>query len=329
MNDSGGAAGGQSYDIIGDIHGRFDKLEALLAHLGYRHDGVSHVPPEGHRALFLGDLIDPKPGHTLAGGVRATLGAVRAMADRGHAAAILGNHELNALCFHTVGPNGRPLRHHGPRNIRTHQGTLDDFPDYEDPQGEWRAAWMPWLKTLPLFLDLGGLRAVHACWHPRHLEFLADKSLEDYAFLVAASDKTNPEGEAIEAVLKGIDLPLPSGHSYVDTTGISRRNFRARWWEHPRAGISCRDLVFPSDERIPVSQLADEALGVIPGYPDDAPPVFFGHYYKSSALVPGPERANVACLDHGASTGGPLVAYRWQGERQLRPEHFLLDRGLA
>ena len=38
------------YDIIGDIHGRIDKLGSLLPRLGYHHDGISHVPPAGRRS---------------------------------------------------------------------------------------------------------------------------------------------------------------------------------------------------------------------------------------------------------------------------------------
>jgi hypothetical protein len=313
-----------SYDIIGDIHGRFDKLDALLRHIGYSKDGPSFVPPPGHRAIFLGDLIDPKPGYTHPGGVRATLLAVRTMVEQGHAQVVMGNHELNAICFHTRAPSGRPLRMHGSRNVSTHQGTLDDFPDYGHPHGEWLSYWIPWLKTLPLFLDLGGLRAVHACWHPQYLEFLADKSLEDDAFLLAASSKANPEGEAIEGVLKGLDVPLPPGYRYLDNLGIPRRSFRVRWWDQPRRGMSYRDCVFPADDRIPEIEAPLSALGIIPGYPEDAPPVFIGHYFKSPHKVPTPERANVACLDHGASVGGPLVAYRWSGEQQLKQEHFLI-----
>ena len=33
------------YDVIGDIHGQADKLEALLQHMGYRpHDGAWRHP---------------------------------------------------------------------------------------------------------------------------------------------------------------------------------------------------------------------------------------------------------------------------------------------
>jgi hypothetical protein len=96
-----------------------------------------------------------------------------------------------------------------------HQGTLDDFPDFKNPAGEWRTVWIPWFKRLPIFLDLGGLRAVHACWHPQHIARLAGRTLEDDDFLHAAADKATPEGEAIEAVLKGIEVPLPVPQGYL------------------------------------------------------------------------------------------------------------------
>ena len=226
------------YDLIADIHGRIDKLEALLARLGYHHDGTGYVPPAGRRALFLGDLIDPKPGHGFPGGVRATLRAVKTMHDRGHALVLMGNHELNAVCYHTPGRTMEWLRHHGDKNRAMHQGTLDDFPDHVDPAGEWRTLWMPWFKRLPIFLDLGGLRAVHACWHPQHIALLAGRTLEDDDFLHAAADKATPEGEAIEAVLKGIEVPLPAGTRFADHTGTFRDNFRARWWEAPDGGTT-------------------------------------------------------------------------------------------
>ena len=311
------------YDIIADIHGRHDKLVALMARLGYDHDGISFVPPAGHQALFLGDLIDTKPGHELPGGVSATLHAVKAMHDRGHARVLMGNHELNAVCYHTPGRKEKWLRHHGDKNKAMHQGTLDDFLDHRDPASEWHTVWIPWLKRLPFFLDLGGLRAVHACWHPEHLALLAGRTLEDDDFLHAAADKTTPEGEAIEAVLKGIEVPLPLPHVFVDHTGTERDNFRARWWEAPADGIHCRDLVFPPDSQIPRLAVPPEAAAMFQPYPDEAPPVFFGHYFKPADAPLHPERPNVACLDHSAAKDGPLVAYRWNGEQEIIPRNFI------
>lgn len=311
------------YDIIGDIHGRIDKLEALLPRLGYQHDGISYVPPEGRRALFLGDLIDPKPGNAIPGGVRATLQLVKAMHDRGHALCLMGNHELNAILYHSKGPDGQWLKHHGDRNKRTHQGTLDDFPDHADPTGEWRTVWLPWLVALPISLDLGGFRAVHACWHPGHLSLLAGKSLADPVFLFACSNKLNPEGEAIEAVLKGIEVPLPDGHFFIDHTGTKRSLFRARWWETPGDETRCSELVFPTCDQIGAVPVDIAARGMFSPYPTDARPVFFGHYFKPPDSPIDPERHNVACLDHSAATGGPLVAYRWKGESSINPEQYI------
>ena len=311
------------YDIIGDIHGRFDKLVPLMERMGYRSNGAGFVPPAGHKALFLGDLIDPKPGHEFPGGVRATLHAVKAMADAGDALCLMGNHELNALYFHSRGPDGRWLRHHGDKNVRMHAGTLADFPDHEDPAGEWLSLWLPWMKRLPFFLDLGGFRAVHATWHPEFIDRLDGRNFEDEEFFVAASDKSTPEGEAMETLLKGVEVRLPDGIRFTDHTGASRSNIRARWWELPNGGIGYDGLVFPPNPAIPDEPVGEEAFAEIPGYAPDAPPVFFGHYFKPGRSPLGPERPNVACLDFSASNDGPLVAYRWQGCEHLHVEHYI------
>jgi hypothetical protein len=50
-------------------------------------------------------------------------------------------------------------------------------------------------------------------------------------------------------------------------------------------------------------------------------PIFVGHYWFE-----GPQRLDsprVACLDYSAARSGPLVCYRWQGEQELREEHFV------
>jgi hypothetical protein len=44
------------FDIIGDIHGQADKLEALLRKLGYREAAGAWRHPERH-AIFVGDFI--------------------------------------------------------------------------------------------------------------------------------------------------------------------------------------------------------------------------------------------------------------------------------
>ena len=311
------------YDIIADIHGRSDKLEPMMSRLGYAHDGTSFIPPVGHRALFLGDLIDTKPSHPLPGGVRATLRAVKAMCDRGDALCLMGNHELNAIHFHTNGLDGEPLKIHDSRNLRTHQGTLDDFPDHADPASEWRRVWLPWLKSLPIALDLGGFRAVYACWNSEFIALLDGKSLADDEFLFACADKSKSEWKAVEAVLKGIEVPVPAGGFFTDHTGTERKKFRARWWEAPGDGILASELVFPASDQISPLPVDAAARAMCIPYGVDERPVFFGHYFKPADSEPYPERHNVACLDHSAATDGPLMAYRWQGETTINPAHYI------
>ena len=311
------------YDLIGDIHGRHDKLERLMNRLGYEKQGAGYRAPEGRKVLFLGDLIDPKPGHAIPDGVRRTLHTVKAMCDDGQALCLMGNHEFNAMAFHARGPDGAPLRRHDKNNVRMHQGTLDDFPGHEEPHGEWRALWLPWLGGLPLYLDLGPLRAVHACWHPEGIGRLKGIDLKNAEVLTEAANESSELGASVKAVLKGIEVRLPQGVSYQDEMGSKRRKFRARWWERPEPGATYRQLSFPDSEQIPGTPLAEAALELIRPHAEDAPPVFFGHYFKPANAPLLPERDNVACLDHGAGKDGPLVAYRWQGEATLTPDHYV------
>ncbi|MES2923882.1 MAG: metallophosphoesterase [Verrucomicrobiota bacterium] len=312
------------YDIIGDIHGRFEKLGALMAKMGYRPAGDGFIPPTGHKALFLGDLIDPKPGYAVPGGVRATLRAVKSMIDAGHALSLMGNHELNAIFYHSKGSeDGTWIRPHNEKNVRMHEGTLADFPDHADPESEWRAVWLPWFKKLPFHLDMGSFRAVHATWHTDFISEIGDRNLENAEFFLAAANESKSEWEALETLLKGVEVDLPHGTSYTDHTGVVRNNMRAKWWELPAAGIHFDELVFPANPDIPNVPVERELFAEIPSYPLDAPPVFFGHYFKPADSALHPERANVACLDHSAAKEGPLVAYRWKGEASIKSEHYI------
>ena len=86
------------FDIIGDIHGCFDELAALLEKLGYvvetGEDGAPDHrvrPPEGRKAVFLGDLVDRGPKIT------EVLSLVMGMVASGSALCVPGNHEAKLL----------------------------------------------------------------------------------------------------------------------------------------------------------------------------------------------------------------------------------------
>jgi polynucleotide kinase-phosphatase len=83
------------FDVIGDIHGCYDELVALLERLGYAWTEsvgrrvLSH--PAGRRALFLGDLVDRGPN------VPGVLRLVMDMVAAGSAQCVQGNHEARLL----------------------------------------------------------------------------------------------------------------------------------------------------------------------------------------------------------------------------------------
>jgi protein phosphatase len=77
------------FDVIGDVHGCCDELEALLERLGYRRSGDgTWVQPEGRKAVFVGDLVDRGPR------IVDTLKTVMAMARAGSALGVPGNHDM-------------------------------------------------------------------------------------------------------------------------------------------------------------------------------------------------------------------------------------------
>ena len=67
-----------NYDVIGDVHGQYDKLVALLRTLGYRETMRAWRHPD-RTAVFVGDFIDRGPKQV------ETLKLVRGMVDTGAA----------------------------------------------------------------------------------------------------------------------------------------------------------------------------------------------------------------------------------------------------
>ncbi|MDR1070586.1 MAG: polynucleotide kinase-phosphatase [Gracilibacteraceae bacterium] len=81
------------FDVIGDVHGCYDELCALLSELGYDVDKehCAAVPPVGRRAVFLGDLCDRGPGNV------DVLRLVMNMKQAGAAFCVAGNHDVKLL----------------------------------------------------------------------------------------------------------------------------------------------------------------------------------------------------------------------------------------
>ncbi|SDX97598.1 hypothetical protein SAMN04488238_1612 [Roseicitreum antarcticum] len=63
------------------------------------------------------------------------------------------------------------MRAHSAKNKDQHKTFLDEFPVGHPDTTE----MMDWFLTLPLFLDLGGMRMVHACWDDARMAPIMDR----------------------------------------------------------------------------------------------------------------------------------------------------------
>lgn len=300
----------QPYDLIGDIHGQHGKLSLLLNHLGYQKHADSYRHPAGRKVIFLGDYIDRGPA------IRETLHTVRSMVEAGAALAIMGNHEYNAICAATPDGQGGFLR----VEKRASAGHMETHKQFAEHPAEW-LQWIEWMKTLPMFLDLGSLRAVHACWDAKRIARLQGRSITDADFLRLTATHKTPEYRAVTNVLKGPELAMPPGYQAIDKEGKLRNTVRVRWWNVPQSALVTH-LAMPEPFDSP-GQAAPYELRRIPTYGPEEPPVFFGHYWMPPHRAREPLAPNIACLDFSAAfADNPLMAYRWDGERVLQAEKF-------
>lgn len=305
----------KSYDVIGDIHGHADKLEALLQQLGYVPRGQSYQPPNNRQAVFLGDLIDRGPQQL------RVLEIVRSMVEAGHALCILGNHEFNAIGYAQDNPFNpgetlRPSRGNTPKaqkNRKQHEAFIGQVGENSASH----RSWVNWFRTLPPFMDLGGIRVAHASWHEASVLQLINSGWRagvplSEALLLEAYREGSPLKAARERLTCGLELPLPDGRYILDKSGHEHYEVRIADWRHEATELHEVALV-PAGQEAQLHGVqwpAELALSAI-----DGAPVFLGHHWFSG--TPGIESPKLACLDWSAGNGGPLVAYRWDGEDML------------
>ena len=306
------------YDIIGDIHGQDQKLEALLQKMGYMPEGRGYRPPEGRQVIFLGDLIDRGPGQL------RVLEIVQAMVDAGHARCIMGNHEFNAIGFITPDASGQDTLRPSRANTKKAHQNRKQHQEFLDQVGEGSTqhhAWVEWFKTLPVCLDLGGFRVVHGCWDEDAVALLhkagwvpGHKLSDDLVHELHRIEPTGEESALMRArklLTCGLEIPLPEGKE-LRKEGMSFDTLRIASWREGAKVL--RELAMaPSGNDHILDELewpADLKLTPVRGSP-----VFVGHHWFSGHPVIESEK--FACLDWSAAKQGPLVAYRWDGEERL------------
>ncbi|HEX8432420.1 MAG TPA: polynucleotide kinase-phosphatase, partial [Longimicrobium sp.] len=143
------------FDIIGDVHGCRGELVLLLQKLGYEveittsAEGATEYavrPPEGRKAVFVGDLVDRGPD--TPGVLRLVMGMVEA----GTALCVPGNHDVKLV---------RALRG---KNVQARHGLAESLEQLAREPAEFRervAAFLDGLVSHYL-LDDGKLVVAHA-----------------------------------------------------------------------------------------------------------------------------------------------------------------------
>lgn len=307
----------RGYDLIGDVHGCGRSLGRLLEQMGYSRQGGIWRHPR-RMALFLGDIIDRGPR------IREALHMVHDMVEAGQALCIMGNHEYNALGWHTAAPADSGKGHVREHTARHERLLLQTFQQFEAHPGDWQD-FLGWFQQLPLFLDAGRFRLVHACWDGELIDELRQRFVDgrvDRSFVAASAITGSFEHRVFERLLRGTDMRLPQGLTLTSDEGFSRSYFRTKFWEDDPQTYG--DVVFQPDglpDSVAHLPLSESDRNRLLQYGADEPMLFVGHYWRRGE--PAPIRSNLACLDYSAVMYGKLVAYRLDQEEQIEPGKFV------
>jgi len=302
------------YDIIGDIHGHADELRNLLTKMGYLLKDEYYSHPT-RKAVFVGDFINRGPK------IRESLVLIRKMVEKGSAYAILGNHEMYAVLYYLRDIEGKYYRKRIPKYQLLINQTLEEFVVYKE---EFKSH-LRWMRSLPMFLDFGKIRIVHACWDTENInalkETITEPKLTKTVLREIALNNTKFSRSFWETC-KGIDFQMPKDLLVFDVEGRPHRSFRIKWWEDSEAK-TFKDYSLESRFEFPAYTIPTELIPKRNAYPENDPIVFFGHYCLKQCC--GILTSNLCCVDSCVTRTGKLMAYRWSGEEKLNKLNFVFS----
>src|SRR5947208_3180785 len=174
------------FDIIGDVHGCFDELQALLERLGYEIEqsadgsapyGYRARHTEGRKAVFLGDLVDR--GLKIPDVLRLVMG----MVETGAALCVPGNHDMKLM---------RKLRG---KDVRMTHGLAESLTQLENEPPELTARVADFIDGLVshYVLDDGRLVVAHAGLK-EELQGRAAGKVRDFALYGETTGETDEFG---------------------------------------------------------------------------------------------------------------------------------------
>ena len=147
----------------------------------------------------------------------------------------------------------QPLRLHSEKNFHQHHATLVQIAN-PDPAA-WDE-WLQWFAGLPLSLDLGGLRAVHACWDDDAIGEMHAAGMLNGAVLEEYSRRGTPSHDRISRIINGPEARLPEGLKCQTADGTEIPEMRVKWWLE-LDGKNCREAIFPDNPEFPEVPLRD------------------------------------------------------------------------
>jgi len=295
------------YDIIGDVHGYATLLKKLLLQMGYSKTESGYLHPL-RKAVFVGDFVNRGPE------IRKTVRIIRKMVENGNAMAIIGNHEINAITYYLKDKDGLPLIKSPGKNFLALYKTINQFSEFAE---EWKSH-RKWMSELPLYLDLGKIRIVHACWSESAIELIKTAEMDGKSrnsiFRKVYKKPKSPVSKSVLTLTKGMDFKMPGDLKIINNKGVSPQSFRMKWWEDPD-GKTFEEMSFDSKFVLPQYEIPKQIAPQNTPYPEDAPIVFFGHYCRHEG--PFIIKPNLCCVDSCVAGTRILTAYRWYGEKVL------------
>jgi polynucleotide kinase-phosphatase len=174
------------FDIIGDIHGCFDELHALLVKLGYQITDANGDAgsqryeakhPEGRKVIFLGDLVDRGPR------IPDVLRLTMSMVESGAALCVPGNHDIKLM------------RKLNGKDVRITHGLAESLEQLEQEPAELRERVAAFVDKLVshYVLDDGQLVVAHAGLR-EELQGRGSGKVRDFALFGETTGETDEFG---------------------------------------------------------------------------------------------------------------------------------------